>query len=649
MKARPTRRISSRAMIALCHDVFMAGASVFIAFYLRLGDAMYDALPRSEMAKGAVLFATLAALMFARSGLYRGIWRYASMRDLGAITQGVTLTIVVFVVLLFLWTRLEAVPRSVPVINWFVLMALLGGPRFLYRMFKDRRLERAVEATNSDRIPVLLVGASDEAELFIRAMSQTKTPDYRAVGILAERPGRIGREIHGVPVLGAVEDFEDVIQTLSERDHQPRRLILTRTHMDGAIVRDLLDRADRHGMTLARLPRLTEFKSGLEDTLEIHPVAVEDLLGRPQTPLDREAMAALVTGKRVLITGAGGSIGGELVRQVSRLSPAHLTLVELSEFALYSIDREMMETAPGLPRTPLLADVRDAARMRTLFAEHTPDLVFHAAALKHVPLVEANLLEGCATNVLGTVNVAEAAKANGVATMVMISTDKAVNPTSIMGATKRCAEVCCQTFDLSGRQRTGAGHETRFITVRFGNVLGSTGSVVPLFQRQLAEGGPLTVTHPDMTRYFMTIREAVELVLQASALGQDAIADGRIFVLDMGEPVKIVDLARQMIRLAGYVPDKDVSIEFTGIRPGEKLFEEIFHGDEPPVPTDRAGILLAAPRIIDMASLTSALEQLQTACRTSDPDLAVEVLRELVPEYIGGFGDSPKERALEHG
>ena len=312
------------------------------------------------------------------------------------------------------------------------------------------------------------------------------------------------------------------------------------------------------------------------------------------------------------------------------MAPSVLTLVDSSEFALYTIDMELAERFPDQDRTACIADVRDIGRLDEIFSEAEPQLVLHAAALKHVPLVEANPLEGMRTNTIGTRNVGEACRRHGVTMMVMISTDKAVNPTNVMGASKRMAELYCQAADVVGRED---GH-TRFVTVRFGNVLGSTGSVVPRFQQQLERGGPLTVTHPDMTRYFMTIREAVELVLEASGVGaQDDTFKGRIFVLDMGEPVKIVDLARQMIRLTGMEPDKDIAISYTGLRPGEKLFEEVFHGAEPPLKTNYESLLVASPRLVDKAALDAALDGLADACAIGDLTAAMGLLRTLVPEY----------------
>ena len=622
-------------MVAFAHDVFMAALSFGLSMGLRLGFD-FDPFHAQVLWPGAILFTATAALVFLGLRLYRGIWRYASMNDLVQLARAVTILILVFALEMFLVFRLEGMPRSVPLINWFVLLALLGGPRFVYRLIKDRRFDWTMHASGQTQVPVLLVGAGDEAELFIRASARAEDTSYRPVGLVAESSGRVGRQLHGVTVLGTLEEIETVVSGFSGAD-RPQRLVLTKDSFKGAEIQSLLETAGRLGMTVARLPRVDDLKSdgeGRADKVRVRPIAIEDLLGRPQQPLDRHAMTALIQGKRVLVTGAGGSIGSELVRQVAAIGPTELVLVENSEFALYTIDREMAEHFPTLPRHAIIADVRDRMRVDQVFAHFKPELVFHAAALKHVPLVEDNPCEGILTNALGTRHVADACENAGVSVMVMISTDKAVNPTNIMGATKRIAETYVQALDL----RRGDDDGTRFVTVRFGNVLGSTGSVVPLFQRQLAEGGPITVTHPDMTRYFMTIREAVELVLQTSVLGaKNHATDGKIFVLDMGEPVKIVDLARQMIRLAGLKPDLgqggDIEIQFTGTRPGEKLFEEVFHGAEAPVPTEAPGILLASPRTQNVTEVATVLDRLEAAARAEDLDALKSAINTLVPEY----------------
>jgi O-antigen biosynthesis protein WbqV len=627
----------SRARIAYFHDVVMAGLSFVLAQALRQ-DGVAFSLASTELWSGTALFMAVAATAFAGLDLYRGVWRYASLNDTVQIVKAASLTVAVFFPLLFLFTRLEDLPRSSLIINWLILMVLLGGPRIVYRVFKDRRLDTVMAKHAGRRIPVMLVGAGDAAEQFIRSVNRVPEASYTVVGIVDDKETRVGRAIHGVDVMGTVADLPAAVERLKKRGQRPQRLILTKEHLDGAVVRSALDVADSLGLTLARLPRLTDFREGVGEVAEVRPIAIEDLLGRPQAVLDRPAMQALIAGKRVMVTGAGGTIGGELVRQISEFAPAHVTLVENSEFHLYEIDLMLGERHAELPRSAVLADIRDRDRVDAVFAEARPELVFHAAALKHVPMVEAHPAEGVLTNVLGTRNVADACRAAGVPVMVQISTDKAVNPSSVMGATKRLAESYCQALDIAEAKHAGG---TRFVTVRFGNVLGSTGSVVPLFQHQLAQGGPLTVTHPEVTRYFMTVREAVELVLQASALGaRDAAASGKIFVLDMGEPVRVQDLARQMIRLAGLRPDIDVKIAFTGLRPGEKLYEELLHVAESLMPTAYKDILLAAPRTADAALLARAIDELAEHARAGHGAEVLDGLHRLVPEYRNGAAES---------
>jgi O-antigen biosynthesis protein WbqV len=450
-------------------------------------------------------------------------------------------------------------------------------------------------------------------------------------GLLSLGRAQTGRRIHGHAIIGGVEDAGAVLARLRAEDRLPGSLVVTDGDLSGPALAGLMEVADREGLRVFRAPRPTALDPAGTGSVELKPVAIEDLLNRPQVPLDRAGMARLVQGRRVLVTGAGGSIGSELARQVAALGPELLVLLDNGEYALWQIDLELAESFPAVARRAVIADVRDEARIRAVIGEARPELVFHAAALKHVPIVEANPLEGLLTNAIGTRAVADAAKAAGAQAMVVISTDKAVNPTSVMGAAKRLAEMYCQALDIAARAAGGM----RCITVRFGNVLGSTGSVVPLFQRQLARGGPLTVTHPDMQRYFMTVREAVGLVLQASVVGttEAGAAQGGIFVLDMGAPVKIVDLARQMIRLAGLRPEVDVEIRFTGLRPGEKLYEEIFHGKEPPVPTDHPGLLMATPRTSDPALVGRALDEIAASCRAGQTRLALAQLARMVPEF----------------
>ncbi len=626
-----------RALLAFLHDVAMAALSVVVALYLRLGNEIVAYQPRLTAIYIAG-FTAVAAGVFLLTGLYRGIWRYASLPDLFNITRAVSLTVLVFLPVMFVLTRLEALPRSTLLIDWFVLIALLGGPRLAYRLFKDRGLDHIFERVKRQSVPVLLISAKDGADTFIREMRRDPRAVYRVVGVLADTPSRVGREIYRVPVLGTIDTLEAVVARLDRHGRRPQKLIITAQNLPGDQVRRLLDRADALAIPLARLPRLTDFQRHLDNPdRAVEPIALEDLLGRPQAVLDRDGMARLIRGRRVLVTGAGGTIGAELARQVAGLSPSRLVLLDNSEFALYGIEMELRERFPAVVPTSLLRDVRDRAQVDEVIAAEKPEIVFHAAALKHLPMVEANPIEGVLTNAIGSRNVAEAARALGASLVVMISTDKAVNPASVMGATKRVAESFCQALDLhEARRRTPLEHGTRYVTVRFGNVLGSTGSVVPLFARQLAAGGPLTVTDPEVTRFFMTVREAVELVLQASALSPargSSEARGKIFVLDMGEPVKIVDLAHQMIRLAGRRPGRDIAIEFIGLRPGEKLHEELFHPAEPLMSTANPAIRLAAPRTADYAMLARLIDELEENARSRREERVLQILERLVPEY----------------
>jgi FlaA1/EpsC-like NDP-sugar epimerase len=573
-------------------------------------------------------------------GLPRQYWRFASLPELLA-TSGAALGAAAL-----FWALLHAVgawrPPNLlfPAIHALILAAMLAAPRIAARV---RHAGRSGPLSGSPAQSVLLIGAGDGADLFLRAASQERGIAYRVTGILSLRERQMGRRIHGVAVLGTVDDAAAVLETLRDEARLPSLAVLA-VQLSGPPLERLLDACDRHGVPVKRLPGLTAMRPAqrrpgereAEPRIALRPIEIEELLDRPQVPLDREGMARLIQGRRVLVTGAGGTIGGELARQVAALGPASLTLLDHGEYVLYEIDLELRERHPDVPRRAVLADVRDEERIGRLFAEIRPELVFHAAALKHVPMVENDPLEGLLTNALGTRVVADAARAAGCSLMVFISTDKAVNPTSVMGASKRLAEMYCQARDREARANGGM----RLVTVRFGNVLGSTGSVVPLFRRQLERGGPLTVTHPDMRRYFMTVREAVGLVLQASVVGATdrvdqppELREGGIFVLDMGEPVKIVDLARRMIRLAGLRPEEDVEIRFTGLRPGEKLYEELFHGQEPPHPTNFPGLLVAVPRTTDAAEMGAAIDRIAASCEAGDRHAALAELSRLVPEF----------------
>ncbi|TKW66623.1 MAG: polysaccharide biosynthesis protein [Paracoccus denitrificans] len=492
--------------------------------------------------------------------------------------------------------------------------------------------------------PVVLVGLGATSDLFLRAVHQGLSP-YEVIGIIDDSMDSTDLLFHSVPILGSIREPRPIIDRLMDADRLPRVLLLTETvtNFDNDGITVLRDWAEAQGIKVRSLPNLTEQQPAGFSSKNLVSIDPEDVLTRPQKSVELQLLRQTYRGQRVLVTGAGGSIGSELVRQVASLQPAELVLIENCELNAYQVDRMLARHFPHVPRKLHLCCIRDRVHLQAIFEEHRPDMVFNAAALKHVPLVEANPCEGVLTNVIGTRNVCDAARSVGVKAFVQVSTDKAVNTTNIMGATKRVAEFYCQAQDLITRD---LGCDTRFFAVRFGNVLGSSGSLIPLFQEQIARGGPLTVTHPDMERYFMTIREAVELTLVAAAQGLRAKDDnGRIFVLDMGQPVRIVDMAERMIRMSGKVPGDDIAIEFIGIRPGEKLFEELFDRDEVVQPAGFAGVTCAIPHPVPIPRLRAALLRLERSARSGDAAAVRRGLAELVP----GFGESDLAAPVRNG
>ena len=599
---------------------------MLLAMWLRFGPQMFltdISKPRSVGILVGV-FVVICAVTFPAAGLYKRKWKYASISDYIVLVEATLIASLLLMTFIFLYSHFAIIPHSIIAIEIMVLVSLLAGVRLTFRQ-DDLRLIvgtlRRAPADLNPRIPVLLIGAGHEADLYLRALQRDPTSTHKPVGFLNNSSEETGSMLRGVPVLGSTDEFNAVVAELEAQGHRPRHLIFTAplSSLDEGEAQRLIASADRLGMAVSRLNPATELRNPrVKGEFELRPIELTDLLERPQAALDVAALQRFINGRRVMITGAGGSIGSELARQVAGLAPSRLILVDNCEFNLYSIDLDLAESFPGIERSAHYCDVRDKRRVDGVFAKHKPELVFHAAALKHVPLVELNPCEGVLTNVFGTMNVAEAVKRWGALCMVQISTDKVVNSPNVMGSTKRLAELYCQSLDLDGLDDPGS---PRFMTVRFGNVLGSSGSLIPLFKRQLARGGPLTVTHPDMMRFFMTIREAVELTLQASAYGlEKKLGGGEIFVLDMGEPIKIIDIARRMIRLAGFVPDRDVNIQIVGCRPGEKLFEELFDDAEkrvkPPVP----GVLGAVPTPVPLSVLYEAFERLR--CSAIDGDTA---------------------------
>lgn len=600
-------------LTVLLHDLLWVPVAIVLAFWVRFN---FGAIPHeifSGMLWVLCVMLPVQAVVFYASGLYRGIWRFASLPDLVRIMKAVAIGAAIGFILLFVLQRLQGVPRSALVFYPMFLALGLALPRLAYRWWKDRSLDFSTE-----RPRALIVGAGAAGEQLVREL--LKSGPYEAVGFLDDADRRQGQEVHGVRVIGRLSDLPQAI-----RGSAVEVVLLAMPTAPRQLVSRLSAQCRDSGIPCRILPSLAELADGRVAVSQLRDVTIEDVLGREAVSLDDAAIAGFIAGRCVLVTGAGGSIGSELCRQVLRAGASRLVMVDHGEFNLYNIEQELRGGAAGGSAdacVPLLGDVRDANRMRWIFEAYRPQVVFHAAAYKHVPLVEENPAEGTRTNLHGTAQMADLAVEFKVEKMVLVSTDKAVNPANVMGATKRAAEIYCQ--NLAARS-TG----TAFITTRFGNVLGSAGSVVPKFRKQIAAGGPLTVTHPDMTRYFMTIPEAVSLILQAGSMGEG----GEIFVLDMGEPVKIVDLAEQMIRLSGLTPGEDIAIEFTGLRPGEKMYEELFHDAEPLQPTHHAKIMLARSRQVDWDAFTGDVKRLGEACTRRDLSEVRRLLKVLVPEF----------------
>ena len=598
-----------RTWLAVAFDLAAVAAAWAASFFLRYN---FD-LP--ESARGALVSSLLWALLvhalaFRGFGLYRGMWRYASLPDLKRILIAVGLAALVLPLVLFMIARLADVPRSVLILHPLLLVIAMGGARFAYRSWKDGHLLTIGELGSE---PVLVMGAGSAGTSLLRALSSN--PEWRVVGFLDDDAKKRGRHLHGIEIYGRIDDVAPLATRLGVA-----AVVIAMPKATAAERRRAAELAAEAGLKVLTVPAYDDILSGRVSVSAIRQVELEDLLGREPVRLDDAGLTALLAGQVVAVTGAGGSIGSELCRQIARFSPLKLVMIESSEFALYNIEQEFSRSFQAIAVAPFIADVRDAARIDKLFGELRPSVVFHAAAYKHVPLMESdNAAEAVRNNILGTWNVAEAAQQNGVDRVVLISTDKAVNPTNVMGTTKRLAERVVQQLQGSGG--------TRFVTVRFGNVLGSTGSVIPKFREQIARGGPVTVTHPDIIRYFMLIPEAAQLVLQAGLMG----AGGEIFVLDMGEPVKIADLARDLIRLSGFSED-DIRIEFTGLRPGEKLYEELLADGEETLPTPHPKLRVAKAREMHDDAFLAELRQ-WLADPGDDPSTIKARLREFVPEY----------------
>ncbi|MEC8265851.1 MAG: nucleoside-diphosphate sugar epimerase/dehydratase [Pseudomonadota bacterium] len=555
----------------------------------------------------SILFAVINIILLQYYGLYHGIWRYASMHEILSIFKSIVISTLLIIALLFLIFRLQDIPRSFPILLFIVSLLGVTGPRVFYRVFKDKF------AKKQSKIPVLVVGDNDTSENFIRLTRVEKNSPYNVVGIVGTKKSGIGRRIHNIPIVSTIEDLNHLEMNI--RNYELQRIIISDHTINSKIVEALYILSKKNGLAIGILPKLSNFSLDPEAKFTANPIAIEDVLGRKQK-VHNTSLLSNIKNRVVLITGAGGSIGGELARQVSSLHPKQIILLESNEYALYKISTEIKG-----PNICKLADIRDCAKVEEIISEYKPDIIFHAAALKHITFVEDEPLEALKTNYLATVKICELCNLYNVPKMVFISTDKAVNPTNVMGASKRLCEKYIQ-------QISSSTSNTIFSIVRFGNVLGSTGSVVPLFEAQIKKGGPITITDPQVTRYFMTIREAVELVLISSQLTTDN--NGGIFILEMGKSVLIKDLAKRMITLSGRTND-EIKIKYTGLRKGEKLYEELFFSEEKMIKTEINGILYTVEKLykVDVGNYGN----LSSFISKNNSDAAIKKFREMLPEY----------------
>jgi len=597
-----------RTMV-VAHDLCM----VWLA-WIGLHQFRYAMLSASP---GVALWSTETALVlmaqglvFWRVGLYRGIWRFASVPDLFNILKASVFGLVAILLSLFLYNRVNLVPRTVLVLYPIVLTALLGMPRLLYRSWKDYGMTR----TDNAALRVLILGAGQAGEALVRDLRRAGA--YQPVGFLDDAAKLRGSHLQGVPVLGRIDEVERIAPETAAK-----LLVIAMPSLDAASMRRIVAACEGTGLPFRTVPRLDDLLEGRSLPGELKEVAIEDLLGRQPVMPDWKAIRGWLGGRSVLVTGAGGSIGAELCRQCARHGARQITLVEIDEIALTTVEAELRRDFPQARCIPVLGNCGDPAVIKYALGLSAPDAVFHAAAYKQVPLLETQLREAIRNNVLATETVAHACQQSGVGTFVLISTDKAVDPVNVLGATKRLAEMVCQAM--------ANPHLTRSVTVRFGNVLDSAGSVVPLFREQIRLGGPVTVTDAAVTRYFMTIPEACQLILQAAAIG----SQHAIYTLDMGEPVSIRLLAEQMIRLAGKQPQRDIAIVYTGLRAGEKLHETLFHADECYRPTSHPKILQAEARAIVAERIAACIERLRDGVARYDLDELAIVLRDSVPEF----------------
>ncbi|HWQ43205.1 MAG TPA: nucleoside-diphosphate sugar epimerase/dehydratase [Desulfosporosinus sp.] len=614
-------KLNQKSLLLMLIDSVLVNLAAFGSFYLRFEGNVpqeYFLTYYHTAWAGTLIY----LFVFSVFGLYNRLWQYASINELISIFFAVTVGTSSVVVVIYFLAPMRY-PNTVAVLLWLITTFLIVGSRFIGRILQD-----TVFSIQLPGIPrrVLILGAGDAGALVVRELKNSNYKEGYPIGIIDDAPQKQKLKLMGIPVRGTRKDITRVVKS-----HNVEEVIIAMPSAPGEVIRDMTEICKKSGVVIKIMPRIYNYFSGQVDTLKIRQVEIEDLLGRDQVNLDIEEVAGYLTGEIVLVTGAGGSIGSELCRQICKFNPKKLILVGRGENSIFDIEQELRSDCPSINVVTEILDVKDREKVEVVFSRFKPGVVFHAAAHKHVPLMELNPEEALKNNILGTYNVAEISDLTQVKTFVLISTDKAINPTSIMGATKRVAEMIIQSLDRTS--------QTRFVAVRFGNVLGSRGSVIPTFKKQIAKGGPVTVTHPEMVRFFMTIPEAAQLVIQAGAMAQG----GEIFILDMGKPVKIVDLARDLIRLSGLEVDMDIKIAYTGIRPGEKLYEELLTAEEGTTSTKHQRIFVAKPNTIDVAGIEGLVEMV----RERGSYLAREEIVKELGHVVMGFQKLPGKKEVE--
>lgn len=616
------KKKSKNNVLFMIYDIVVITFSLYFALLLKFDfkpDARYLSLFRVTIIP-LIIIMLLFNMLF---NLYNNLWKYASIEELLSIIYSVTLSNIVFLVLIYVLSHLKYInniyyrfPYTVHVMLWMLCVILCGGGRFIYRIVYENKEMNTIQDSEKS-INLLIIGAGDAAALLIKEIKRNSKLNYKIVGLIDDNVNKIGKHINGIQIVG---NRDQIIEICNERGVE--EIIIAIPSASTNSKKQIINICKNTDCTLKILPGISEMIDDKVKLDRVRNVNIEDLLGREEVKLDDSNIKKYINNKVVMVTGGGGSIGSELCRQIAKFKPEKLLILDIYENSVYTLQRELDFSFPELDKEVIIASIRDFNRLHEVFDKYRPEVVFHAAAHKHVPLMEENPREAIKNNIFGTYKLLKCCDEFNVKKFVQISTDKAVNPTNIMGATKRFCEIMVQAFDKVSK--------TEFVAVRFGNVLGSNGSVIPLFKKQIEHGGPLTVTHPDITRYFMTIPEAAQLVIQAGAMAKG----GEIFVLDMGQPVKIVDLAKDLITLSGLTPDVDIKIKYTGLRPGEKLYEELLMSEVALTSTEHDKIMIEKPKDIEMSFVENSISELKDAIgKGKDDDEIFNLVQKIIPTY----------------